>query len=109
MPNTDTISHTTFAPNATDATAITVANGSRFRAGDAVRPNGAREVLMVLDVIGNVLTVSRRYGGSPGSVLSNGQRLTIIGNATLEGDDAPPARFTNRLRKRNFTQISRPA
>ena len=55
--NTDTISHTTFAPNATDATAITVANGSRFRAGDAVRPNGAREVLLVLDVIGNVLAL----------------------------------------------------
>ena len=105
LPNTDTINQATFTPNATDATAITVANGSRFRAGDTVRPNGAREVLLVTDVIGNVLTVSRRYGSSPASAVSNGQRLTIIGNAALEGDDAPPARFTNRVRKRNFTQI----
>jgi hypothetical protein len=105
LPNGDSVNQTTFTPNATDATAITVANGGRFRVGDQVRPSGAREVMFVTAVAGNVLTVVRRYGGTPASALSNAQRLTILGNAALEGDDRPDARFTNRARRRNFTQI----
>jgi len=31
--------------------------------------------------------------------------LSIIGNAALEGDDAPSARFSSRVRKQNYTQI----
>ncbi len=105
LPNFDTVNQTTFTPNAQDATAITVANGSRFRVGDQVRPGNAREVLLVTAVAGNVLTVTRRYGNSPASNLANGLRLTILGNAALEGDDKPDPRFTNRSRKRNYTQI----
>jgi Family of unknown function (DUF5309) len=105
LPNTDTVNQTTFTPNATDATAITVATGSRFRVGDQVRPDGAREVMLVTAIAGNVLTVTRRYGGSAASVLANAQRLLILGNAALEGDDRPATQFTNRSRKRNYTQI----
>ena len=105
LPNTDTVNQSSFSPNAQDATAITVANGTRFRAGDQVRPFGAREVLFVSSVAGNVLTVVRRYGSTPASNLSNGLKLTILGNAALEGDDRPDARFTSRVRKRNYTQI----
>ena len=105
LPNTDTVNQTTFTPNATDATAITVTNGSRFKPGDQVRPDGAREIFIVNSVSGNVLTVTRRYGGTAGSVLANGQRVLILGNAALEGDDRPITQFTNRVRKRNYTQI----
>lgn len=105
LANSDTVNQTTFTPNATDATAVTVANGSRFRVGDQVRPGNAREVMFVSAVSGNVLTVVRRYGGTAGSALSNGLRLTILGNAALEGDDRPDARFTSRVRRRNYTQI----
>lgn len=105
LPNADSVNQTSFTPNANDATAITVANGSRFRVGDQVRPAGAREVMFVTGVSANVLTVVRRYGGTPASTLANAQRLTILGNAALEGDDRPDARFTNRVRRRNFTQI----
>lgn len=105
LPNTDSVNQTTFTPNATDATAVTVANGSRFRVGDQVRPEGLREVMFVSAVAGNVLTVVRRYGNTPGGALSNGMKLTILGNAALEGDDRPAARFTDRVRRRNYTQI----
>ena len=37
--------------------------------------------------------------------VTDGTVLRILGNAALEGDDAPPARFTNRVRKTNATQI----
>lgn len=105
LPNTDTINQGSFSPNPTDATSITVANGSRFRVGDQVRPDGLREVMFVTAIAGNVLTVVRRYGNTTGGALSNGLKLTILGNAALEGDDRPAARFTDRVRKRNYTQI----
>jgi len=62
-------------------------------------------VIFVTAVAGNTLTVTRRYGASPASNLANGQKLLIIANAALEGDDTPDARFTSRSRKRNYTQI----
>ncbi len=105
FPNTDAINQGSFSPNAQDATAITVNNGSRFRVGDQVRPAGAREVMFVTAIATNVLTVVRRYGNTPASNLANTQKLTILGNAALEGDDRPDPRFTNRSRKRNWTQI----
>lgn len=105
LPNTDTINQASFTPNAADATSVTVANGSRFRIGDQVRPDGSREVMFVTGISTNTLTVVRRYGGTPTSNLANGQRLIILGNAALEGDDRPATQFTNRVRKRNYSQI----
>lgn len=105
LPNFDTLNQTTFTPNPTDATSLTVSNGGRFQVGDLVRPADAPEVIQVTAVAGNTLTVVRRYGNTPGFALANGMRLNILGNAALEGDDAPPARFTSRARKANYTQI----
>lgn len=105
LPNFDTINQTTFTPNAQDATSVTVNNGSRFQVGDLVRPGNASEVIFVTAVAGNVLTVVRRYGNTSASNLSNTLKLTILGNAALEGQDANPARFTTRTRKQNYTQI----
>lgn len=105
ISNTDTINQGSFSPNAQDATTITVTTGTRFRVGDIVRPWGSKEAMFVTAVAGNVVTFTRRYGGSPASNLANGQKLVILANAALEGDDAPDARFTTRSRKRNYTQI----
>lgn len=105
LPNTDSVNQTVFSPNATDATAITVANGSRFRIGDQVRPDTLREIMLVTAIAGNVLTVVRRYGNTTGGALANLMKLFIIGNAAIEGDDRPAVRFTDRSRKRNYTQI----
>ena len=71
LPNTDQVNQTVFTPNATDAVLITVDNGSRFRVGDQVRPAGAREIMFVTAIATNVLTVTRRYGNTPGSALSD--------------------------------------
>ncbi|MFO0830636.1 MAG: DUF5309 family protein [Phycisphaerales bacterium] len=105
LPNTDTINQTTFTPNGQDATSLTVNTGARFQAGDLVRPGNSTEVVQVTAVAGNVLTVVRRYGATPASTVSNGLRLTILGNAALEGADAQAARFTSRARRANYTQI----
>ncbi|MHB1156093.1 MAG: SU10 major capsid protein [Phycisphaerales bacterium] len=101
LPNTDTLNG-----NQTDVdTAIEVANGDRFRAGDQVKPEGSSEVFFVTAVNTNTLTVARGYGATTAAAMSDGQTLHILGNAALEGDDAPGARFTNRSRKSNYTQI----
>lgn len=105
LPNADTINQTTFTPNAQDATLVTVTNGSRFQVGDMLRPGNAAEVLLVTGIVANTLTVIRRYGGTPASALSNGLRISILGNPAIEGADATSARFTNRSRRQNYTQI----
>ncbi len=105
LPNTDALNQTTFVPDALTATALTVFNGARFQVGDQVRPDDGTEIMFVTAVSGNNLTVVRGYGATTKINLANAMKLTIIGNAALEGDAAPAARFTSRARKQNYTQI----
>jgi hypothetical protein len=105
LPNTDKVSDTSYS-NATTDTVFTVANGSRFRVGDQIRvANSSQEVMLVTGIASNDLTVVRGYGGSTASALADGQAILILSNASLEGDDATAARFTNRSRVINYTQI----
>lgn len=105
LPNTDTLDQDTFSPDPQNETDLTVAHGDRFRPGDQVRPVGFAEVMLVTAVSGNDLTVVRGYGGTDKAMLIDGTPLQILGNAALEGDAAPAARFTNRVRRQNYTQI----
>lgn len=107
LPNTGRINQATFNPSPTTATAIIVDDAARFRPGDLVRPGAAAEVMLVVAVntATNVLTVTRGYGATTAATLADDTTLHILGNAALEGDDAPDARFTNRVRRQNHTQI----
>jgi hypothetical protein len=105
LPNTDAVNQSSFSPDAATATVITVDSGARFQAGDLARPGDAREVMQVASVSGNNVTFVRQYGGTPASDLADNLKLTILGNAALEGAAALAARFTSRSRKLNYTQI----
>lgn len=105
LPNADALNQTVFTPDATTATSLTVDNGSVFQPGDQVRPDGASEIMLVTTVVGDTLTVVRAYGGTTPTMLEDDQRLFVIGNAALEGADRPPTRFTNRVRRANYSQI----
>ncbi|MEZ6233769.1 MAG: DUF5309 family protein [Phycisphaerales bacterium] len=105
LPNTDLINQTSFTPSATAATSITVDNGAYFQVGDLVRPDESSEVMLVTAIATNTLTVVRAYGGTAAHALANNMKLTILGNAALEGAAAPAARFTTRARRSNYTQI----
>ncbi len=105
LANTDAINQASFTPSATTATSITVDNGGKFRVGDLIRPASTSEVMFVSNIAANVLTVVRGYGGTTAAALVDNMVLNILGNAALEGDDAPAARFTSRSRKQNYTQI----
>ena len=105
LPNTATVASQAFSPTPITDTTIDVDDGDRFRAGDLVRPADGSEVMLVTSVSGDTITVVRGYGSTTGVSLTDGMVLTILGNAALEGADAPGARFTNRVRKANYTQI----
>lgn len=104
LPNKDLISDSMIVDPIAD-TEIDVAHGSRFRVGDQIQAEGSEELMLVTAVSGDTLTLIRGYAGTTPEDLANGQGLTILGNAALEGADKPEARFTNRVRQSNWTQI----
>ena len=104
LPNTDVVNDFTYSDPAVD-TVFTVDNGDRFQVGDQIKLQGKDEVMLVTGISTDDLTVVRQYGSSPSSPLADNDIILILGNAALEGDDAPTTRFTNRVRKQNYTQI----
>jgi len=105
LPNTDMIDQTTFNPDPETESTITVDTIGRFRVGDLVRPGGSQEVMLVNFIAGDSIIVTRGYGGTTAATLADGMELFILGNAALEGGDADDARFANRVRRQNYTQI----
>ncbi|MEM9753091.1 MAG: DUF5309 family protein [Planctomycetota bacterium] len=93
------------ADGSTSATSIDVTDDSLFRAGDLIQQEGSREVMLVTSIDGTSTTVVRGYGGTTPEAIADGEILRVIGNAALEGQDADMARWTNRTRQQNYTQI----
>ncbi len=104
LPNKDAIDDSTIADPAAE-TQFDVANGERFRVGDQIQAEGFTELMLVTAVSGDTLTVVREYAGTSADDLADGMALNILGNAALEGGNKPEARFTNRNRCGNYTQI----
>jgi hypothetical protein len=104
LPNKDIINDGSIASPSSEAS-FDVANGGRFRAGDQIQVEGARELMLVTDVAGDTVSVVRGYGGTSSEDVVDGEVINILGNAALEGGDKPEARFTNRSRMGNYSQI----
>lgn len=104
LPNFDAINDSTYTDADVDTTFV-VDHGDRFRAGDLIQVEGSKEVMLVTAISTHTLTVTRGYGGTTAEDLADGLKVNILGNAALEGADAPSARFTTRTRKKNYTQI----
>jgi len=104
LPNKDAINDDTYTDPSAD-TDFVVDNGSRFRIGDQIQVGGSEELMLVTGISTNTLTVVRGYAGTTAENLADNQVISILGNAALEGADKPNARFTNRSRCGNYTQI----
>ena len=104
LPNKDAINDSTYSNPLTD-TQFVVDNGSRFRVGDQIQVEGSEELMLVTGISTNTLTVVRGYAGTTAESLADNQVINILGNAALEGADKQAARFTNRQRCGNYTQI----
>jgi hypothetical protein len=90
LPNKDSINDQSISSPSTE-TDFDVANGSRFRVGDQIQVEASKELMLVTAVSSDTLTVVRGYAGTTAE--------------DLEGSDKPSARFTNRTRSGNYTQI----
>ncbi len=88
-----------------DSEQFGVAHPSRFRIGDQILIEGSKELMLVTNILENRIVVVRGYAGTTPEEILDGQTINILGNAALEGDDRPAARFTQRVRKSNWTQI----
>ncbi|MGF1632592.1 MAG: DUF5309 family protein [Phycisphaerae bacterium] len=101
LPNTDAVAVVV------DGQTWEVGNLDRFRKGDLLRVGTGSEVILVsdIDTIDDALVLTRGYGGTTAGTVTAGDVLHIIGNAALEGADAEAARFTNRVRRHNWSQI----
>jgi len=104
LPNKDAINDSTYTDPSAD-TEFVVDNGSRFRVGDQIQVEGSEELMLVTAIDGDTLTVVRGYAGTTPEDLADNQVINILGNAALEGAGKPNARFTNRNRCSNYTQI----
>lgn len=104
LPNKDAINDDTYTDPSAD-TDFVVDNGSRFRVGDQIQVEGSEELMLVTGISTNTLTVVRGYAGTTAENLADNLVINILGNAALEGADKPNARFTNRNRCGNYTQI----
>lgn len=104
LPNKDAINDNTFTDPDAD-TSFDVDNGERFRVGDQIQVEGSEELMFVTGINGDTLTVIRGYAGTTAENLADNQVINILGNAALEGADKPSAKFTNRIRQSNYTQI----
>ncbi len=104
LANKDAVNDSTFSDPAAD-TNFDVDNGSRFRVGDQIQIQDSEELMLVTAVNSDTLTVVRGYAGTTAEDLADNQVINILGNAALEGADKPSARFTNRDRCGNYTQI----
>ena len=104
LPNKDAINDSTYTDPSAD-TDFVVDNGSRFRVGDQIQVEGSEELMLVTGISTNTLTIVRGYAGTTTEDLADNQVINILGNAALEGADKPAARFTNRTRCGNYTQI----
>ncbi len=104
LPNKDAVDDSTFTDPAAD-TDFVVDNGGRFRVGDQIQIEGSEELMLVTGISTNTLTVVRGYASTTAEDLADNQVINILGNAALEGDDKPTARFSNRSRLGNYTQI----
>ncbi|MBI9015777.1 MAG: DUF5309 family protein [Phycisphaerae bacterium] len=104
LPNTGTINDSSWTDASAD-TSFIVDDGTCFRIGDQIKAEGSLELMVITNVSGNILTVQRGYAGTTAEDLTDNQVLHILGNLAYEGADKPAARFTNRIRKSNYTQI----
>jgi hypothetical protein len=104
LPNKDSIDDQSISSPSSE-TDFDVANGSRFQVGDQIQVEGSAELMLVTAISTDTLTVVRGYSDTTAEDLVDGQVINILGNAALEGSDKPSARFTNRTRGGNYTQI----
>lgn len=104
------VPRTTAAAAATSAaTSITVAatDGVKFGIGDVISLDGGDQA-RITAIAGDVLTVTRGYGGTTAAAVTSGKVIVGVGTALVEGSNPQAAKFQDRTKRDNYTQIFGP-
>lgn len=97
----------------TTGTSIGVTDGTLFAPGDlwavpnAVDSSTAPEIIRVVSISTNTLTVTRNIGGAGAATIGASAALTYAGNAFAEGASFPSMRSTSPVASYSYTQIFR--
>ena len=87
--------------------AVTTGTGTHFRSGDLIKVPRTGEVMLVVSVSGDTLTVTRGYGSTAAANLTSGDALLLMANAYPENAKAGTPRLGQPVLKTNYTQIIR--
>ena len=101
-PYTTTLNESGFDDTETDLTVATD-TGAYFRQGDIISLES--EYMLVTSVSGDVLTVSRGYGGTTAAAHTTGLTVTLLTRAMPEGSDATTGHTTTTTQPYNYSQI----
>jgi hypothetical protein len=93
----------------TSPTQWVVSAAANLRPGDFVQVGSTNELALITarseSGANATLTAERGYSGTTVTPSGGYTDLTMMSRAAIEGADAAPARFTNRVRQSNYTQI----
>jgi hypothetical protein len=84
-------------------TSFDVADAEPFRANQVIKVDD--ELMLVTNVSGTTLTVTRGYAGTTAVGHNDGAKVEVMFVEGVEGADARAARFKARKRVSNYTQI----
>lgn len=97
----------------TEATTITLADGSIVKPKDLIKNTSTGEIMFVESVSGDDVTVKREYtvesgeGGTAAAAITDGDNFMRMGNAMEENSTSPEARATQPNKFYNYVQTFR--
>lgn len=98
------VASTTESTPGTEVT-VPVGDGGLFAADDVVKIPRTNEIMRVISVANDKLTVTRGFGETQAVNLEQGDDLLIIGNARIEGGLGAEPSSTITATRYNYTQI----
>lgn len=102
---------TTAASGTSSATSVSVATGtgSYFSANDLFRVPSTGEMMRVVSVSGDTLTVERGIGTVAAASFANGAEIVKVNNVFAQGATMGVSKMTKKVLGYNYTQITRTA
>lgn len=82
-----------------------VGEGALVSAGDLLKVIATSEVMKVVSVAGDTVTVTRGYGTTAAAAITVGSKVVNMGNAMAQGTGASAEKYTNTAPFFNYTQI----
>jgi len=94
-----------------DATeiAVTTGTGKYFTADDLIKNTATGEVMKVVSISTDTLTVTRAIGATAGVAVTTDDPILIVGNAAMQGTGAPAENIGGVTPYYNYTQIFKTA